>query len=122
MNTVKNAVQLIGNVGNSPEIKNLEGDKKVINFSLATNEVYKNEAGEKITNTDWHSIVAWGKLAETIEKYVSKGDEILIQGKLSYRTYDDKDGNKRYITEIKANEVLFLNKSVKGIEVEPSEL
>ena len=110
MTTMKNSVQLVGNVGQDPEIRNLEGGKKVANFSIATNESYKNEKGEKVDQTEWHRVSAWGKTAEIIEKYVSKGKEIAIEGKLTHRSYDDKDGVKRYITEVVANEVLLLGK------------
>lgn len=105
---MKNRVQLIGHVGQEPEIKNLEGGKKLANISIATNEVYYKDNGNKVEKTEWHRVTAWGKTAEIIEKYVVKGKEIAIDGKLSTRSYDDKDGNKRYITEIVANEVLLL--------------
>lgn len=108
MNTLKNQVQLIGYVGNEPEIKNFEGGKKLANLTLATNETYKNDKGEKVEETQWHKVVAWGKTAEVIEKYVSKGKEIAICGKLTHRSYEDKNGDKRYITEIVANELLLL--------------
>lgn len=110
MNTMRNKVQLIGHVGNDPEIKTLEGGRKWANFTLATNENYKNDKGEKVEETQWHKLVAWGKTAEIIEKYVTKGKEIAIQGKLSHRSYDDKNGEKRYITEVVVNEVLLLGK------------
>ncbi|MFV8281064.1 single-stranded DNA-binding protein [Christiangramia marina] len=108
MSTLKNHVQLIGNVGQDPQITHLESGKKVARFSLATNEFYKNEKGEKIQNTEWHTIVAWGKTAEIIEKYAGKGKEIGVAGKLKSRSYEDKDGVKRYVTEIEANEILLL--------------
>ncbi|WP_300435425.1 single-stranded DNA-binding protein [Christiangramia sp.] len=108
MSTLKNHVQLIGNVGQDPQITNLESGKKVARFSLATNEFYKNDKGEKVQNTEWYSIVAWGKTAEIIEKYAGKGKEIGISGKLKSRSYDDKDGVKRYVTEVEANEILLL--------------
>ncbi len=108
MSTLRNKVQLIGNIGNSPEIITLDSGKKLAKFSLATNESYKNAEGEKITNTDWHNIIAWGKTAEIIEKHLEKGKEIAIEGKLTSRSYDDKDGNKRYITEVVVNELLML--------------
>ena len=107
---MKNRVQLIGHVGQEPEIKNLEGGKKLANISIATNEVYYKDNGDKVEKTEWHRVTAWGKTAEIIEKYVAKGKEIAIDGKLTTRSYDDKDGNKRYITEIVANEVLLLGK------------
>lgn len=108
MNTLKNKVQLIGNLGNAPEIVNLESGKKLAKFSIATNEAYKNAQGEKVQDTQWHNLVAWGKTAEIIEKYVNKGSEIAIEGKLTTRSYDDKDGVKRYITEVVVSEVLML--------------
>lgn len=110
MNTLRNKVQLIGHVGNAPEIVNLESGKKLAKFSIATNESYKNAKGEKITDTQWHNVVAWGKTAELIENYVPKGKEIGVEGKLTSRTYEDKDGIKKYITEVVCNEVLLLGK------------
>lgn len=110
MSTLRNTVQLIGHVGNTPEIVNLESGKKLAKFSIATNENYKNNKGEKITDTQWHNIVAWGKTAELIENYVIKGKEIGIEGKLTSRSYDDKDGQKRYFTEVICNEVLLMGK------------
>lgn len=110
MNAMKNTVQLIGNVGNDPEIKNLDGGKKVANITMATNEVYYRENGDKVEQTEWHKVVAWGKTADIIEKYVTKGLQIGIEGKLIHRSYDDKNGEKRYITEVVANEVLLLGK------------
>ena len=107
---MKNLVQLIGHVGQDPEIKNLEAGKKLANISIATNEVYYRENGDKVEKTEWHRVTAWGKVADIIEKYVAKGKEIAIEGKLTHRSYDDKDGNKRYVTEIVANEILLLSK------------
>jgi single-strand DNA-binding protein len=108
MNTLRNNVQLIGNLGNEPEIIKLESGKKLAKFSLATNESYKNAQGEKITETQWHNLIAWNNTAEVIEKYLEKGREIAISGKLTSRSYDDKEGNKRYVTEIIVNELLML--------------
>lgn len=108
MNALRNKVQLIGHVGNDPEIKNLEGDRKLANLTLATNETYRNDQGEKVVETQWHKVVAWGKSAELIEKYVTKGKEIAVEGKLVHRSYDDKDGQKRYVTEVVINELLLL--------------
>jgi single-strand DNA-binding protein len=108
MSSLKNSVRLVGNVGNAPEIVNLESGKKVAKFSLATNEVYKNAKGEKETSTEWHNIVAWGKTAEIIENYVKKGGEVAVDGKITYRTYETKEGEKRYTTEILVQEVLLL--------------
>lgn len=108
MSTLRNKVQLIGHVGNEPEILNLESGKKLAKFSIATNESYKNAKGEKITDTQWHNIVAWGKTAELIENYVPKGKEVGIEGKLTSRSYEDKEGIKRYVTEIVCNELLLM--------------
>lgn len=108
MSTLKNKVQLIGNVGNTPEITNLESGKKIAKFSMATNETYKNAQGEKVTDTQWHNLVAWGKTADIIENYVGKGKDIAIEGKLTSRSYENKDGDKKYITEVLVNEVLLL--------------
>ncbi|AUC74861.1 MULTISPECIES: single-stranded DNA-binding protein [Flavobacteriaceae] len=110
MNTLRNKVQLIGNLGQDPEIINLESGKKLARFTLATNESYKNAKGEKITDTQWHQIVAWGKTADIIEKYVIKGKEVAIDGKLTTRSWEDKDGMKRYTTEVLCNELLLLGK------------
>ena len=112
MNTLRNKVQLIGNLGNDPEIITLDSGKKLAKFSLATNEHYKDADGQKQTKTDWHNLVAWNKTAEIIENYVTKGKEIAIEGKLSSRSYETKEGEKRYITEVVVSEVLMLgNKS-----------
>lgn len=108
MNTLRNKVQLIGNLGNNPEIITLDSGKKLAKFSIATNDSYKNAKGEKVTDTQWHNIIAWNKTAEIIEKYVVKGNEIAIEGKLTSRSYEDKNGDKRYITEIVCNELLML--------------
>ena len=108
MNNLKNKVQLIGNLGNNPEIINLDSGKKIAKFSIATNESYKNAQGEKIEDTQWHNLIAWGKTAEIIEQFLKKGNEVAIEGKLSNRSYDDKEGNKRYVTEVVVNELLML--------------
>lgn len=108
MYALKNKVQLIGNLGSNPEIKTTEGGKKLARFSIATNEVYRNAKGDKVTETQWHNLIAWGKVAEIAEKYLSKGSEVAIEGKLVNRNYNDKDGNKKYVTEIQVNEVLML--------------
>lgn len=108
MNTLRNKVQLIGNLGSDPEIITLESGKKLARLSIATNENYKNAQGEKITDTQWHNLVAWNKTADIIEQYVTKGKEIAIEGKLTTRTYEDKDGHTRYVTEVVVNELLLL--------------
>jgi single-strand DNA-binding protein len=108
MYALKNKVQLIGNLGNNPEIKTTEGGKKLARFSMATNEVYRNANGDKVTETQWHSLVAWARVAEIAEKFLVKGSEVAIEGKLVNRSYNDKEGNKKYITEVQVNEVLML--------------
>jgi single-strand DNA-binding protein len=108
MNTLRNKVQLIGNLGSNPEIITLDSGKKLAKFSIATNETYKNAQGEKVTDTQWHNVVVWNKTAEIAEKYLEKGKEVAVEGKLTTRSYDDKDGNKRYVTEIVVNELLLL--------------
>lgn len=110
MNAIRNKVQLIGHLGQSPEIKVFEGSKKMAKINLATNETYRDANGEKATDTQWHNVVAWGKLAEIAEKYLSKGSEVAIEGKLVNRQYVDKKGVKHYITEVQANELLILSK------------
>ncbi len=108
MYALKNKVQLIGNLGNAPEIKTTEGGKKLARFSMATNESYRNAQGEKITETQWHNLIAWGKVADIAEKFLVKGSEVAIEGKLINRNYTDKEGNKKYVTEVQVNEVLML--------------
>jgi single-strand DNA-binding protein len=110
MNAMKNKVQLIGNLGQDPDVKTIGEDKKVAHLSVATNENYRNAKGEKVTDTQWHNVVAWGKLADIAEKFLLKGTEVVIEGKLINRNYTDKQGVKRYITEVQANELLILTK------------
>jgi len=108
MSTLRNKVQLIGNLGNDPEIINLDSGKMLAKFSIATNESYKNAKGEVIKDTQWHNVVAWGKTAQIIEKYLTKGKEIAVDGKLTSRSYEDKEGKKRYLTEVVCNELVML--------------
>ena len=108
MYALRNKVQLIGHLGAAPEIKNTEAGKKYARFSVATNETYRNTKGEKVTETTWHNLVAWGKVAEIAGKFLNKGTEVAIEGKLISRSYTDKDGNKKYITEVQVNELLLL--------------
>ncbi|HVZ96162.1 MAG TPA: single-stranded DNA-binding protein [Chitinophagaceae bacterium] len=108
MNALRNKVQLIGNLGNAPEVRSTESGKKLARFSIATNESYRNAKGEKVTETQWHNLIAWGKVAEIAEKYLGKGSEIAVEGKLVNRSYTDKEGNKKYITEIQVHELLML--------------
>lgn len=108
MSNLRNKVQLIGYVGNAPEVVQLESGKKVANFTMATNDSYRNANGDKVEDTQWHNLVVWGKLTDVVEKHVKKGKELVVQGKLTTRSYDDKEGNKKYITEIIINELLFV--------------
>lgn len=113
MRNLKNTVQLIGNVGQAPELKTFESGTKKVSFSLATNESFTNAKGEKVEDTQWHNISAWGKQAEVIAEYVKKGSQIMIEGKLTNRSYDDKDGNKKYFTEVVMNEFVFMGSKAK---------
>ena len=108
MNTLRNKVQLIGNLGVDPEVKELTDGKVIAKMSLATSDTYKKASGEKVTETQWHNLVAWGKTAEIVGKYLSKGNRIAVEGRLSNRTYEDKKGIKRYITEIVIQDLLML--------------
>jgi single-strand DNA-binding protein len=113
MYSLRNKVQLIGNLGKSPEIKTTESGKKLVRFSLATNEIYTNVKGEKVKETQWHNLIAWGKVADVAGKYLIKGSEVVIEGKLITKDYLDKQGIKKYFTEIQVNEILLLNSNPK---------
>ncbi|MCV6630170.1 MAG: single-stranded DNA-binding protein [Flavobacteriaceae bacterium] len=108
MNAIKNKVQLIGNLGADPEVIELEDGRKFARLQLATNEMYKDSRGELVEQTQWHKIVVWGKLVEVVEKYVAKGKQVLVSGKLSYRRYDDKEGISRGITEVICSDLMLL--------------
>ena len=108
MNSVRNKVHLIGHLGMKPEVKETPTGKKKASFSLATNEQYKNNEGVNIKETQWHRVTAWGKLADIAEKYLDKGREIALEGRLITRTYNDKTGAKKFYTEIQANDLLML--------------
>jgi len=110
MNGLRNSVRLIGHLGANPETKEFESGKKVARFTLATDEVYKNAKGEKVKDTSWHHLVMWGKTATIAEKYLEKGNEIAIEGRLTSRSYTTKEGEKKYITEIVVGELLMLGK------------
>ena len=110
MYALRNKVQLIGNLGNAPEVKNTESGKKMARFSVATNENYRNANGEKVTETQWHNLIAWGRIAEIAEKYLTKGTEVVIEGKLINHNYTDKAGVKKYVTEVQVSEILLLGK------------
>ncbi len=113
MNALKNKVQLIGHLGSKLDLKNLESGKSVGNVSLATSEVYKNQKGERVEETIWHNLVAWDKTAENLAKFTDKGSEIAVEGKLTNRSYTDKNGDKKLVTEIVVNEFLLLDKKPK---------
>lgn len=111
MNTLRNRVSLIGNLGQDPDVKTLENGKKVAHFTLATNEDYKTADGQKVSETTWHNIVAWNGLADIAGNYLKKGREIAVEGRIAYRSYEDKQGVTKYITEIVLNELLMLRSS-----------
>ncbi len=111
MNALKNRVQLIGNLGNDPEIKDFGNDKKMARISIATNDSYKNSKGEQVKETQWHNVVAWGKLADIAEKFLQKGKEVAVEGKLVNKNYTDKDGVKKYVTEVVVSDILLLGKN-----------
>jgi len=113
MNALRNSVRLIGHLGEDPKVRKLDSGKTVANFTIATNEIYRDSSGEKQSETTWHKLVAWGKQAEIIENYVKKGSEIAVEGKLTNRSYDDKNGEKHYISEVMVGSVLLLDKNKK---------
>lgn len=111
MNALRNSVRLLGHLGEDPKVRKLDSGKTVANFTIATNEIYRDHNGEKQSETTWHRLVAWGKQAEIAEKYLKKGSEISIEGKLTNRSYEDKNGGKQYITEVVVNQMLMLDKA-----------
>jgi len=108
MNSIRNKVQLIGNLGQNPEVKTFDNGKILAKFSLATTDSYRDPAGKKIKETQWHNIVAWGNLAKIAEKYLTKGSEIAVEGKLTHSAYDDKNGKKSYSTEVVLSDLVLL--------------
>lgn len=109
MATIKNSVRLIGNIGMDPDVKTFDNNRKMVRLSLATNDSYKNDKGEKVTDTQWHNIVLWGAQANMAETYLKKGDSVIIEGRLASRNYNDKDGVKRYVTEVVVNEFVKMS-------------
>lgn len=103
-----NKAILIGNLGKDPEIRTMESGRKMASFPLATTETYKDKNGERVDQTEWHNVVFWGPVAEIIERYLKKGSQVYIEGKIRTRSYDDKDGNKKYITEIVGDKMTML--------------
>lgn len=110
MNNLRNKVSLIGNLGADPEVKVFDSGKKKVRLTLATHDNYKNASGEKVEDTQWHNLIAWGKTAEIAEKYLHKGSELAVEGKLIYRSYEDNNGEKKYSTEIIVSELVMLGK------------
>ena len=119
MRNLRNTVQLIGNIGQDAELITFESGTKKVTFSLATNETFTNAKGEKVVDTQWHNIIAWGKTAEVAAKYFTKGNQVAIEGKLTSRSYEAKDGSKRYITEIVMNEFMFVGGKKETTETKP---
>lgn len=115
MKTIRNRVNLIGNLGMKPEFKILDGGQKLAKVSIATNETYKNAKGEKVTETQWHNLIAWGKTAEILERYTKAGSKVAVEGKLVNRQYTDKAGQKRYLTEVQISELLLLGNATREL-------
>lgn len=108
MSNLRNSVQLIGRLGKDPEIRTFDSGKKQASFTIATSDKYTNQKGEKVEDTQWHNIVIWGKLAEVAEKYLKKGNEVAVEGKLIHRSYETNGGEKKYFTEINVNDMVML--------------
>jgi single-strand DNA-binding protein len=115
MNNLRNRVQLIGNLGQDPETKTLESGKKIVKFTVATSESFKNGEGQKVNETTWHNVVAWNGLADVAGKYLKKGGQVAVEGRIVYRSYEDKAGITKNITEIVANDLVML-RGPKGQE------
>ena len=113
MNTLKNSVQLIGNLGKDIELKTLESGTKLAKLTIATNDYYKNNKGEVIQETQWHNLIAWGATAENMSKLLSKGNEVIVRGKLMHRSYEDNAGNTKYLSEVKVSEFVKVSKMEK---------
>lgn len=111
MNALANRVHLIGNLGQDPEIKTLDGGKKMVKFTLATNESYKDQEGKKVEVTTWHNIVAWNGFADVAETYLKKGEQVAIEGRISYRVYEDKNKVTKYFTDITVTDLMLLRNS-----------
>jgi single-strand DNA-binding protein len=116
MNSLRNKVQLIGNLGQDPEIRTFENGRSVARFSLATTDSYRDAEGKKVTETQWHNLIAWGNLAKIIQKYLIKGSEVAVEGKLTHRTFEDKEGKKRYFTEVVLTDMVMLRNKAAGAE------
>ena len=112
MKSLRNSVQLIGRLGKDPEVKVFDKSEKA-SFSIATTDAYKNQKGEKVEDTQWHNVVIWGKLADVAGKYLKKGSEVCVEGKLVHRAYDSAKGEKKYFTEVNVNDLLLLGSKPK---------
>ena len=110
MTNLRNTVQLIGRLGKDPEVRTLESGRMMATFSMATSDVYRNAKGEKVEETQWHNIVAWGIKAEVVSKYLKKGREVAVEGRIVYHSYEGNNGDKKYFTQISVNEILMLDK------------
>lgn len=108
MKNLRNSVQLIGRLGQDPEVRTMTSGKKLTTFSLATSDSYRNANGDKIEDTQWHNIVAWGRVGEIAAQYLNKGEEVALEGKLIHRSYETNNGEKRYVTEVNLNELLMI--------------
>ncbi|MBM3935610.1 MAG: single-stranded DNA-binding protein [Sphingomonadales bacterium] len=118
MGNIRNQVRLIGNLGRDPEFREISSGRKMARFSLATNDYYYGDQGEKIAETQWHQLVAWGKLAEISERLLHKGSELVVDGKLNTRSYTDKEGNRRSYTEVVVLEMALMDRKATGGEVQ----
>ncbi len=108
MNSLRNRVTLIGRLGKEPEVRTLEGNKKMVRMTLATNDVYYDKEGQKVKDTQWHNLVVWGNLSETCEKYLTKGKEVAVEGKITYKYWDDKEGRTHNLTEINVSDLVIV--------------
>jgi single-strand DNA-binding protein len=111
MNAIRNKVHLIGNLGTAPELKEFKSGRKMARFSLATSDYYKDDDGKKVSSTQWHNLVIWGGLADVAAQYLDKGSQVAVEGKLTYRSYENKDGEKRFFTEIVVSDMVMFNKN-----------
>ncbi len=116
-----NKAILLGNLGKDPEVRRLDDGRAVANFSIATSETYKNKAGERVTNTEWHNVVLWSPLAEIAESYLKKGSQVYIEGKISNRSYEDKDGIKKYVSEVVGRDITLLGRAPDSSEAQAEE-
>lgn len=121
MKALINSVRLMGRLGMDPEVRIFESDRKMAKMSLATNEVYRNSDGEKVTDTQWHNLITWGHNAEIAENYLRKGKEVAVEGRLANRSYTDKEGRKHFVTEIIVSELLMISKNEQA-KKEPAEV